>query len=254
LLARASAPLLDVLVGEAASPVYDARHARAVVFIGGEYWIVADYLTASRQHTYHLRWHLSPAAGVGLAVRPDEGVVDTNLVTLAFASESPRSGHAGPSRRPHVEPGWYAPLYGTKYPAPVVVLETLAESMAMCTGVKPRRGNPSHFRLRVLTQGDWPSRLTTVEVSGVGAAGQERDLVTWTTEPNPVELAGFRGRARAAWVRFDASSRAVAFGASDLIEGSWYGTELAVRPGDGTGRYVSWQKGESLPTIGSGAL
>ena len=247
LLARASAPSLDLLVGEAISSVYDARHARAVLFVAGDYWLVSDYLVADRPHTYQQRWHLSPTAGAGLMACPGEGIVNADRVRLAFA----------PASEPRIEAGWYAPAYGVKHPAPVVVVEAVAATTMLLTGIEPRHpgGGPSSFGVRTVTHGDWPSERTTVEVVGVGPNGQARDIVTWATEPHHVHLAGFRGCARAAWARFDSCERVVAFGACDVVEGSWRGVHRPVCAGDGApGLYATWAEGEPWLATGRTGL
>ena len=60
--AARSAPGLDVLAGEARSPVYEAVHRRRIAFVGDRYWIVEDRLRGERAHRYDLRFHLAPAA------------------------------------------------------------------------------------------------------------------------------------------------------------------------------------------------
>jgi hypothetical protein len=49
---------LHLLRGEVTSPAYDAVHRRAVVFVGGEYWLVFDELRACR--AARLRAALAP--------------------------------------------------------------------------------------------------------------------------------------------------------------------------------------------------
>ena len=43
---------LDVVRAEVHSPCYDAVHTRDVVFVAGEYWLVADHLAAATPHDY----------------------------------------------------------------------------------------------------------------------------------------------------------------------------------------------------------
>ena len=71
LVRRVGTEGLDLVCAEATSPAYDATHRRSVVFVGGEYWLIADYLESPQPHDYQLRWHLSPEAGVGAAIRTD---------------------------------------------------------------------------------------------------------------------------------------------------------------------------------------
>lgn len=245
LLARASAPGLDMLTGEASSPVYEATHTRTVLFVADEYWIVVDQLAGRRPHAYQLRWHLSPHAGAGLAVDAVQpGLVRARGVTLAFA----------PVRAVRVEPGWYAPQYGVRHPAPVVVVDAHAQTTSFVTVIDPRSSDTSRSPLRVgfVSCGDGPAGRSVLEVRGVGASGADSDLITWSTERNFLELAAFRGMARVAWTRRDAQDRALRFAAADVSDGTWrYRDRLeAIGPGGAPAMWVTWDAARALLTTG----
>jgi hypothetical protein len=107
-LGRARTPELDVVAGEAHSPVYEAVHRRRVVLVRSRYWVVEDRLSGQRPHSYDLRFHLAPEAQGAVAV--EDGTVVAPGVALTILG-------AG---TPAVEQGWVAPRYGCRLPAPVV--------------------------------------------------------------------------------------------------------------------------------------
>jgi Heparinase II/III-like protein/Heparinase II/III N-terminus len=105
-LARATVAGLDVLAGEAVSPVYEAVHRRRVALVAGEYWVIEDRLTGTHNHTYDLRWHL-PAHDAHISAG---GVVLAHDVALVIAG----------ARVISLDDGWVSPRYGERHPAPVV--------------------------------------------------------------------------------------------------------------------------------------
>jgi hypothetical protein len=109
-----SATGLDVLHGEVTSPCYDAVHARRVVFVGDEYWLVEDRLRAATPHRYDLRFHLAPDAWNETEIARAGGTSVVRAPGLALVFSGPVV--------PVLEDGWYAPEYGRKLRAPVVSL------------------------------------------------------------------------------------------------------------------------------------
>ena len=108
-LGRARTATLDVLAGEARSPAYDAVHRRRIVLVRGRYWIVEDRLRGERGHRYDLRYHLAPDAHGATSVADDRTVVAPGLALTILGAGTPA-----------LEPGWVAPRYGRRVPAPVV--------------------------------------------------------------------------------------------------------------------------------------
>jgi hypothetical protein len=123
LLERVAAPGVDLLHGEALSTCYEARHARRVAFVAGEYWIVEDELGGARPHRYDLRWHLAPEADGRVRVQRhgDGFAVRAPGLALVIAGGA----------QPRIEPGWVAPEYGVKHAAPVV--SVVADGAAAAT-------------------------------------------------------------------------------------------------------------------------
>ena len=97
LLGRITVPGLDLLSGEARSPVYEAVHTRVVAFVADRYWIVEDRLRGRRAHRYDLRFHLAPEA-LGETYLDGRSVRAPGLA-LVFAP-GPATG---------LERGWVAP-------------------------------------------------------------------------------------------------------------------------------------------------
>lgn len=129
LLARATRSGHDVLEGRAVSPCYDAVHTRRIEFVANEYWIISDVLDAPTMHRYDLRWHLSAEAwqATQLATIGGAQVVHAPGLRLEFPSTVAVS----------VEPGWVAPRYGRKLPAPVVSVSTTGTAASFTTLVIP---------------------------------------------------------------------------------------------------------------------
>jgi hypothetical protein len=183
LIARSQIIGLDVLWAEATSPRYDARHARRVLFVNGEYWVFEDRLCAKRRHRYDLRWHLAPEAFGNLAVSADERSVRVPGLLLAFA----------PGADIAIEEGWYAPSYGIMHPAPVVsaVIEDAGDA-AFITLAAPAPG-PEKPTLAVV---DLDETRATIEVAGVGVGGDAIDTISWSADGRSV-----------AWRRSDGAMR-----------------------------------------------
>jgi hypothetical protein len=104
-LGRTTRPGLDVLAGEARSPVYEAVHQRRIAFVADRYWLVEDRLEGEREHRYDLRYHLAPGAAriAGTTVLAP-GAWLTVLGADALSLEA----------------GWIAPRYGEYLEAPVL--------------------------------------------------------------------------------------------------------------------------------------
>jgi hypothetical protein len=127
-LRRLRSPRLDVLVGEARSPAYDAVHERRVAFVAGEYWLIEDRLDGDRRHRYDLRFHLAA----------DDAEVDGDtvrapgLVLVVAAAAEPR-----------LEGGWISERYGEKRRAPVVSVAVEGSEARFVTLVFPGDARPS---------------------------------------------------------------------------------------------------------------
>ena len=160
-LGRVRRPGLDVLCGRVVSPCYDAVHTRRIVFVAGEYWLIEDRLEGERLHRYDLRFHLAPAA---------EGAVE--MPTGATVVRAPGAALVFPTGyEPRLEGGWFAPLYGTKLPAPVVSVAVKARSARFLTLLAPMADGARVPRLVERSRGG----RVQVEVT----RGRAVDVVTW---------------------------------------------------------------------------
>jgi len=121
-LGRTDVPGMNVLAGEARSPVYDAVHRRRITFVDDRYWLIEDRLETEQEHDYDLRFHLAPgeATMAGGAVRAP----GLTLVILG-ASEL------------RLEDGWIAPRYGERIAAPVVSAVRRGRDATFTTLVMP---------------------------------------------------------------------------------------------------------------------
>jgi Heparinase II/III-like protein/Heparinase II/III N-terminus len=122
-LGRMTGARMDVLAGEARSPVYDAVHRRQIAFDHDRYWLIEDRLEAEGEHDYDLRFHLTP----GQATIRDEAVHAPGLTLVILVAADVR-----------LEPGWVSPRYGERIAAPVVSARQRARDAMFTTVVIPR--------------------------------------------------------------------------------------------------------------------
>ena len=187
---RIQTPGLDVLWGEAVSPRYDARHARRVLFVAGEYWVFEDRLSGERPHRFDQRWHLAPDAEGAVALTSGERgtVVQAPGLALVFA----------PGVQVRIEDGWYSPVYGIKHPAPVVsaTVDGVVDACLVTLAVPLASPTPAPALTAVVEGDGW----AMVEVEGVGPGGSARDAIAWSLDGEPAALPQL-GRAQAAWRR-----------------------------------------------------
>jgi hypothetical protein len=128
LLRRLRSPHLDVLVGDARSPVYEAVHERTVVFVAAEYWLVEDRLRDDRPHRYDLRFQLAaPEAEV------EGDTVSAPGLALVVAADA----------RPRLEPGWVSERYGEKRRAATVTVTVQGRAARFVTLLFPGDARPS---------------------------------------------------------------------------------------------------------------
>lgn len=191
LLERLSAPDFDMICGEAISPAYEVTHTRRIFFVAGEYWIIADRLRGTRPHRFDLRFHLSPEAQNQVAIKAQAGmfVARTPECALAFY----RAGNLD------IEPGWYAPSYGVKHPAPVisVSVDDVAEA-DFFTLIFPLKSNQ---RLPAFQVGSDKEGAITFEVRCAERGRATTDLVTLSESNESFAVGSFHCHARAAWLR-----------------------------------------------------
>jgi uncharacterized heparinase superfamily protein len=129
-LGRRATHGLDVLAGEAHSPCYDAVHRRRIALVRGRYWVVEDRLRGARPHRYDLRFHLGQEAEGRTAIT-DDGLVTAPGVAMTILGAEAVA----------LEPGWIAPRYGHRVPAPVVsaVAEEHEATFVTVLGTTPQR-------------------------------------------------------------------------------------------------------------------
>jgi Heparinase II/III-like protein/Heparinase II/III N-terminus len=126
---RVSSDGVEMVVGTATSPRYDAVHTRGLALVGCEHWVVHDRLRAERHHGYAARWHLAPSAHgtVVVGARGDDHVVEAAGVRLTVPR---RCGSI------EIEDGWISATYGVKHPAPVVVVRACGRDADIVTRIE----------------------------------------------------------------------------------------------------------------------
>ena len=225
LLERRSTDDLDLLHGEVTSPAYDAVHRRAVLFVGGEYWLVFDELRADGPHDYALRWHLAPdVADVRTTTQPHPhvraGTVNLEIVGGAHTA---------------LEPGWVSTEYGVKVAAPVVVTQVRgAADVDLVTLLAPVTAGTSP-RLRAA---DPTAGVVVVELPD-----GTTDHLGWRDPDRVVVAGGLRLTAATVWVRCDphGDAQRVALDRPTAVEreGTGAGPALAQRDG-----WTVWRRPE----------
>ncbi len=142
---------------EVVSPNYDAIHRREIRFVSNEWWLVIDSLTGLVRHRYDLRFHLHPEAINDITA---EGTSVVRAPGLALLACRPASLS--------LEPGWVAPEYGRRVPAPVVSFVIEDTTALFLTAVIP------------VAQGDaTPEVLATNDDVVEVARGPRVDRVRW---------------------------------------------------------------------------
>ena len=209
LIERLSAPDFDVLAGDAVSNLYEVVHTRRIFFIAGQYWLIADHLRGERPHRFDLRFHLGPTAQgrVLIETHGDNVLARTPELALAFGAACEVS----------VQPGWYAPAYGNKLPAPVISAVVDGNPQAdFYTLVLPLKASGLTPTLKVDSWPSLPGRSVTFEIGNVGPDAGTSDYVVWSDSHDSLELGGFHCRAAAAWQR--RSGKRVSFSACNARE------------------------------------
>ncbi|HKP74393.1 MAG TPA: alginate lyase family protein, partial [Longimicrobiaceae bacterium] len=173
LVARWSVPGLDVLCGEARSPVYDAVHTRRVFFVGDEYWVIADTLCGSEPHRFDLRFHLAPEAWGRTAIEASERGVRVTAPGLGLVFP-PGSGA-------HLEEGWVSPAYGVRVPAPVVRTGAGPRACARFVSVVfPLAGQAAPPWLKTTgARAATPPGWCEAEIRVDGPSGTRIDRISW---------------------------------------------------------------------------
>lgn len=103
----------------------DAAHARSVLYVRDEFWVVLDHIETDRARDVTALWHFHPSCNVVL----DGETVKSNDDERGNLRIVPAAGVAwdieivGGVEGNGVQ-GWYSDVYGQKQPAPTVMYET----------------------------------------------------------------------------------------------------------------------------------
>ena len=189
LLQRFTAPGLDLLWGEATSPLYEVVHRRRIFFVAGEYWLIEDALEGARPHRYQLRFHLTPEQSHVTIVGSECGCrADTPRMSVVLAGGATAT----------VEPGWVSFDYGVKHAAPVVTFTADAmERTRLITLVSPRvcpAQPPPELRVR------FEDRLAIADVIRT-VDGAVHDRIVWAVDGAAAPIEGVEEAAFAVWTR-----------------------------------------------------
>jgi uncharacterized heparinase superfamily protein len=161
LLESCSGERLDLLHGRCASHAYDAVHERCIVFVDRTYWIVADWLDASEEHQYALKFQLAAPANNLAALRADDSCV--RLASPGLVAAQPRR----PGQRAELQAGWVSKDYGHKQPAPALVTTARARSTSFATVLLPFQDTTPDLRV---------ADLPVTGASGAAATALRIDL------------------------------------------------------------------------------
>lgn len=170
LIEAAHAPDFTLLLGRAASHEYDAVHQRAIVFVDGLYWIVADTLRAPSVHSYVLNFQLGEAAEGKSALQRDTGA---QLHSPGLAMALPwRNG-----QQVELAPGWVSARYGFKQRAPALRCSARGTDVDFDTVLLPWQGQPAAARVRdVPVAGDGDAKAVALRIELDLPDGARTDL------------------------------------------------------------------------------
>ncbi|HEX8135950.1 MAG TPA: alginate lyase family protein [Pyrinomonadaceae bacterium] len=95
-----------------------ASHARSILFVRGDYWVMRDRVATAGRHRYDLRFHFAVDAAPTIEAAVRESTSEGAGLELAVF------GAGGAWRK---EEGWVSPCYGARSRAPVCVFSAEAE-------------------------------------------------------------------------------------------------------------------------------
>ena len=194
LVAAVDAPSFNLAAGEARTSRYDAVHRRYVAFIAGDYWIVWDSMVAADAHDYDVRFNLGAAAWERTVV----GIrhVSAPGVDLLFD---------GPGKLA-LEPGWVAPRYGVKQPAPIASLRIAGRANAsVVTALMPRDDDGAAVGLAAAH-----ASPEEIHVRISGRTKGHSDHLVLTADGLPYQLGDWSVVATSAWTRTAESGEIIA--------------------------------------------
>lgn len=96
-----------------------ATHARSVLFLKHDYWVVRDRIETAGAHHYDLAFHFAPSAMPAFVPEPQSFIHETRHDTSGLKLYAFAAGGAW-----HTETGWVSPAYGARLPAQVCKFST----------------------------------------------------------------------------------------------------------------------------------
>ncbi|HZH32736.1 MAG TPA: alginate lyase family protein [Pyrinomonadaceae bacterium] len=109
-----------------------AEHARSVLFVKGDYWIMRDRVATTGAHDYALHFHFAPDAVPEIETHPECARLAVRAAAEGGMADSatPRlqvyTFAGGADGEWHEREGWVSACYGTRTPAPVRVFDATA--------------------------------------------------------------------------------------------------------------------------------
>jgi hypothetical protein len=163
----------------------DAVHTRAVVYLRGQCWIVADHVAVRRPRTIEALWHFHPDCTVeqsGLTVASvDAG--KANLRVLPVGSPSWQLDLVKGRTKPTIQ-GWYSPEYNVKHPNTAAIYSAKVERGATFAWVLvPAKGPVPKVGVRAL---DAPPGAVRLEFALPGRERTEVAIRLFAEKPVPL--------------------------------------------------------------------
>jgi hypothetical protein len=125
-------------------------HARAVLYVKNQFWVVVDRIDTDAPHTVDVLWHFAPECHV----RVDGNDVLSDDAGLGNLRIVPVSGPAWTTtlvtgaEKPSIQ-GWYSPIFGTKKPETCAVFETrIPVSTTFAWVLVPGRGDVPRVQMK----------------------------------------------------------------------------------------------------------
>src|SRR5690606_23824249 len=138
------------------------RHTRAVFYVRGQFWVVADRIETDRPRTVQALWHWHPDSKVEAR---ENGVVSTdhqkgNLTIIPVGTDDWEVEMVKGAENP--PQGWYSERYNHAVPAPVSIYNTdIKEKTTFVWILYPSEGKAGAVTAQLLAAND---ELVSVQV------------------------------------------------------------------------------------------
>jgi hypothetical protein len=180
-----------------------AEHARSLLFLKGDYWIMRDRVATTGVHDYALHFHFAPDGEPEIESHPESARVVVRSAQDSIADDEARlqvyTFAGGGDGAWHVREGWVSAFYGTRTPAPVRTFTATARSGAQdfITFLipPPAKGGASVAQVREL-------EATGGRAFEIASSDGRQEVLLLAGDESYVESAGLASDFDWVWARF----------------------------------------------------